>query len=340
MRAQRVTILTDICKSTTSTTTIQDDRIIVLVIGESFSRYHSSLYGYQHNTNPKLEALRDSGELFVFDNVVTPYNATHAVMSQIFSLGEFPNTPLYPSCFKDAGYYTHISENQYNIGASLNFLTDKNLSDIMFDSRKDFKYEYDMTLVDSTEIDTDHALYIFHLKGQHYTYADCYPSDYNHFTPDDYDSKKYSPKQRSIIAHYDNATLYNDYVIASIIDNCREKNACLIYFPDHGEEIFETRDYMGHGDAGNNRHSLDLQIKIPFMMWMSDKFKGSNPDIATKVADNLHIPITTKDVPHLLLGLGGITNDFYDPTRDFLNDRYNKSPRRIVLNSIDYDQQH
>lgn len=258
-------------------------------------------------------------------------------MGQIFSLRDFPNAPLFPACFNSAGYHTHISENQYNIGGPVNFLTDQNLSDIMFCTRKDFHYEYDMTLIDSTEIDTPHSLYIYHLKGQHYTYADCYPKAFSKFKESDYNQQKYNLKQREIIAHYDNATLYNDYVLYNLINKCRNKNVCLIYFPDHGEEIFETRDYMGHGDAGNYRSSIDLQIKIPFMIWLSDRFKSTNPAIADKISNSINTPITTKDIPHVIMGLGGVVNKFYDPTRDFINEKYNKSRHRIVLKSIDYD---
>ena len=39
---------------------------IVVVIGESFNKYHSSLYGYSHNTNPNLLEERRKGNLYVF----------------------------------------------------------------------------------------------------------------------------------------------------------------------------------------------------------------------------------------------------------------------------------
>ena len=42
---------------------------IVLVIGESFTKYHSSLYGYELKTNPCLEKLKQDSLLFVYDNV-------------------------------------------------------------------------------------------------------------------------------------------------------------------------------------------------------------------------------------------------------------------------------
>lgn len=49
---------------------------IVIIIGESFSKKHSSLYNYPLPTNPRLTAMRDSGDLFVFNNAIAPYVQT------------------------------------------------------------------------------------------------------------------------------------------------------------------------------------------------------------------------------------------------------------------------
>lgn len=43
---------------------------LVLVIGESTNRQRMSLYGYERETTPNLDKLRD--QLAIFDNVVTP----------------------------------------------------------------------------------------------------------------------------------------------------------------------------------------------------------------------------------------------------------------------------
>ena len=52
------------------------------------------------------------------------------------------------------------------------------------------------------------------------------------------------------IPHYRNAkknpniyTLYNDYVLKNIIDLFRDKNTVVLYFSDHGEEIYDYRDF-------------------------------------------------------------------------------------------------
>lgn len=73
------------------------------------------------------------------------------------------------------------------------------------------------------------------------------------------------------------------------------------------------------------------------MMWMSDTFIKNHKDVYDKAVANKHIPIITDDVSHTILSLGGIKTSWYNPQRDFLNNKYNRAKRRIVLNSIDYD---
>lgn len=79
---------------------------IVIIIGESFSKHHSSLYGYPLPTNPRLEERLRRGELFVFRDVVSPANLTTSVLSNLFSpasLGSgqsWKDSPLFPALFK------------------------------------------------------------------------------------------------------------------------------------------------------------------------------------------------------------------------------------------------
>lgn len=56
---------------------------LVLVIGESFIKYRSSLYGYLHKTNPLLEKEVKNGNLFVFEDVISPYNTTSESIKSI-----------------------------------------------------------------------------------------------------------------------------------------------------------------------------------------------------------------------------------------------------------------
>lgn len=330
--------VSDICRNVVATKSSNNDPAIIVILGESYSYFHSSLYDYEKATNPLLQNELLQGDLTIFDNVIAPSDHTSAVMKSIFSVGDgISNTPLFPACFKNAGYRTIMYNNQYFIGEGERFfLSDLDISSAMFSARNANGYAFDGNLVAAMNPVDSNSLCIIHLMGQHYGYEDRYPKEFKHFTADDYDKSKYTDRQREFIAHYDNATLYNDYVIDQIIRKHEDKNCILIYFSDHGEEVFECRDYMGHGNAAHSPN-IDLQIKVPFMIWASDKYQQNYPDKMERIKRATNFPITTNDIGHFLLDLADIKTEWLDYRRSFISDQYDTTRHRIVLNSIDYD---
>ena len=78
---------------------------IILVIGESFNKHHSSLYHYKKMTNPLLTKEKEKGNLFVYNNVIAPYNLTSLVIKNVFSTNSIMNNqqwfdmPVFPVIF-------------------------------------------------------------------------------------------------------------------------------------------------------------------------------------------------------------------------------------------------
>ena len=317
----------------------QNPPSIIVVIGESFSLYHSSLYGYSKPTNPKLYQRVKDGSMTVFDNVVSNNDHTGAVVTSVFTGSNNPQDGIimFPTCFRKAGYKTAMLDNQYFVNKGFSWLTDSKLSDIMFDYRNPKKLGLDANLVKAIPEFTDPQMIIVHLFGQHFTYSDRYPSDFKHFTANDY-SKDLSEEEREIIAHYDNCTLYNDYVVDTIIKKFEDKNCLIIYFSDHGEEIYEIDDFMGHGNAAQ-RPTIKYQIRVPMMIWTSEKFDSQYPDVVKRIHESNHKPIITYNILHFLFDIAGIETKCYRPEMSFISENYPASPSRLVLGStIDYDK--
>ena len=338
-RLDEIKQLYTVCKQIPASQDFNDKPNVIVLIGESSSVYHSGLFGYKYNTTPNLKCMEAEGNLLAFDNAVSVDDHTHGVMESVFSLDSlrtnFNNTPLFPAVYKNAKYQTHCYDNQYFVGG-VNFLSDPVLSRLMFTTRNQKGYTYDEELIRTVKVSNAPSLYVIHLMGQHYTYTQRYPQKWDKFQASEYDKIRWSENQRKLIAQYDNATLYNDFVVTSLINKFKNTNSVLIYFSDHGEEVFELRDYNGHGNAA---YSPDLryQIRVPLIMWMSDTYMKNHKDVYDKAVANKHTPIITDDVSHTILSLGGIKTPWYNPHRDFLNSKYNRGKRRIVLNSIDYD---
>ena len=338
-RSDEIKQLYTVCKQIPVSQDFKDKPNVIVLIGESASVYHSGLFGYEYNTTPNLKGMEEEGNLLAFDNAVSVDDHTHGVMESVFSLDSlrtnFNNTPLFPAVYKNVKYQTYCYDNQYFVGG-VNFLSDPFLSRLMFTTRNKKGYTYDEELIHTVKVSNAPSLYVIHLMGQHYTYTQRYPQNWDKFQANEYDKIRWSESQRKLIAQYDNATLYNDFVITSLINKFKNTNSVLIYFSDHGEEVFELRDYNGHGNAA---YSPDLryQIRVPLIVWMSDTYIKNHKDVYDKAVANKHTPIITDDVSHTILSLGGIKTPWYKPQRDFLNSKYNRKKRRIVLNSIDYD---
>ena len=97
-----------------------DSLNVIFILGESYIKWHSSLYGYPLNTTPYLLKEQESGHLFAFTNVITSFNTTSKSVRNIFScnslsLGEPWNTkPLFPAIMKKAGFDVYLWDNQYD----------------------------------------------------------------------------------------------------------------------------------------------------------------------------------------------------------------------------------
>ena len=108
---------------------------------------------------------------------------------------------------------------------------------------------------------------------------------------------------------------------------------------DHGEEVFDYAHRNGRiHDATLSPDCCRHQYEIPFMIWMSDRYRAARPELAAAIARAVDRPYMTDDLPHLLLDLAGLSCRWFDPTRSVVNDRFDASrPRLLRDDKVDYD---
>ena len=331
---------------------------IILILGESFNKSHSSLYGYSIDTNPKLK--KEGDNLFLMNDVVSPSNATASCLRLLFSFSNrendlyWANTPLFPALYKAAGYNVIFLSNQEcqghgkDIWDSMNNCLANDLTiPYLYDYINSSVYKHDIDLIKEYEsiipsIENNlPKLVMFHLLGQHTEYKERYPESETVFTKDNYQHRTdLNEKQKEIVAHYDNATLYNDKVVSSIIDTFRDEDAIIIYLSDHGDEVYDYRDKYGRShESIISKGRAMSQYEVPFMIWVSDKYKETHPDIIKRINDSVDRPFMTDDLPHLMLDLAGIKCDWFEPSRSLINDQYNVNRKRLLEDSKqDYDE--
>lgn len=334
---------------------------IVLIIGESYGKLHSQQYGYFMPTTPRQIKREKSGLLVPFSDVVAPWNLTSFVFKNVFSLhvvgekGEWCNYPLFPSLFRKAGYHVTFITNQflpkakqavYDFSGGF-FLNHPELSEAMFDSRNQQLYRFDRGLLDDydknqQQYNTDHNLIIFHLLGQHVKYNQRFPSDRRHFKAEDYEKKRadLNGKQRNVLADYDNAVLYNDSIVDAIISRFEDKEAIIIYMPDHGEECYEgNRGFICRNHSAAIDYDLaHYEFEIPFWIFCSYKYAAKHPDIYKEIIGAKNRRFMTDALPHMLLYLAGIHTKDYHAEYNILSLQYNEMRPRILKNTTDYDK--
>ncbi|MGI6222667.1 MAG: phosphoethanolamine transferase [Prevotella sp.] len=331
---------------------------IVLIIGESYGRHHSQLYGYRMPTNPRQKKLMRRGELIRFSDVVTPWNLTSYVFKNVLSMhvfgqeGEWCDYPLIPQLFRKAGYHVTFLTNQflpkpkeelYDFSGGF-FLNNSTLSKLEFDTRNTQLHKFDEGLIKEYEqlkrYDTAHNLTIFHLLGLHVKYRDRYPADRRRFTADDYEwRKELSKGQRSTLADYDNAVLYNDSIVTAIIHQFVNDDAIVIYMPDHGEECYEeNRGFICRLHSARIDYKLArYEFEIPFWVWGSQKFRQRHNQLWQTVRAARDRKWMIDALPYMMLHLAGIYTPLYHPEYDLLSPQYNEDRPRLLKNSVDYD---
>jgi len=174
----------------------------------------------------------------------------------------------------------------------------------------------------SSENNKDKIVFI-HLVGSHTEYSERYTKEYSYFNnkiiPIPY-GKDLCSNQKKIIDEYDNSVRYNDHIIATIIELVKAQceYSWVLYFSDHGDELFEYRDMFGHQGMKFSKYMCE----IPFILWVSDKYKAANRELFTKLPGYLNRAYSTEDVIHTISSLSKLKYaDFY-PSRSILSDSF------------------
>ena len=336
-----------------------DSLTIIVVIGESYNKYRSSLYGYDLDTTPYQCEERNRGNLYAFNKVKAPHNMTSIVLKNVLCCNniheqeQWYDYPYFPAIFKKAGYEVWFWDNQYKWDPdaawafTLNsVLFNERIQQLSYTAINDSGAPYDGGLISDFENKTkgklgNRNLIIFHLGGQHFLASNQYPQEpqYQVFTAKDVKDKAsyLNEESRERIAEYANATRYNDAVIRQIMDLVKNQKALLVYFPDHGEEVYDYRDFYGRKLLATDPITPDLikyQIEIPFVVWCSDKWKNSHETEWTTIGEAINREFSTDNVCHLLFRLAGIKTKVYQSERDLFSPEFipqNKKYNMLAL---------
>ncbi|UVM47835.1 phosphoethanolamine transferase CptA [Pseudomonas sp. B21-015] len=311
---------------------------LVLVIGESTNRQRMSLYGYPRETTPELDKLKD--QLAVFDNVITPRPYTIEALQQVLTFADEENPDLYlttpslVSMMKQAGYKTFWITNQQTMTKRNTMLTtfseqadeqvylnnNRNQNAAQYDG--DVIEPFNKALADAAP----RKLIVVHLLGTHMSYQYRYPSTFNKFTDRKGVPDGVRDDQVPTYNSYDNAVLYNDFVVSSLIKDYAkaDPNGFLLYLSDHGEDVFDSAD---HNTLGRNENKPTAPMyTIPFMAWASPKWRENHD---WSFAADLGRPYSSSQLIHTWADLAGLNFDELDRSKSLVSDSFKPRPLMI-----------
>jgi heptose-I-phosphate ethanolaminephosphotransferase len=323
-------------------------KTIVLVIGESESRRHMSLYGYNRQTTPLLEARTD---IYALNNVITPFsNTVNCVLSSLSEARSEKHDSLVNytdiiDVFHSAGFKTYWLSNQPPTGVWENFIAHlaRKADDYTFVNQsgntsfeatyiKSFDEKLFNPFQEALEDSAHNKLIVLHLMGNHTSYSKRYPEAYQKFSGEgEVDGTQ---------AHYDNSVLYNDYVVNSLLNHLEKTTtkqgviSSAIYLSDHGENVYDENGNCGHDYSSKIPKS---NVEIPFVVWFSPKFIAAYPHKSNILSKRINTPYMSDDLFHSLLDLGEISYDQFYPERSIFNSNFDDKRSRILETKENYD---
>jgi len=314
--------------------------LFVVLIGESASTCHQSLYGYHRPTTPLMDSTR--AELDIFTDIVTSDTHTAGSLQKALTFASHEHPEYYTSrpdiveLFNAAGFETY-------------WITNQGILDRWRGSYAIFAREADhlvnvgvaqqpdgIVLPALNEALTDtvnrNKIIFIHLMGNHHYYHSRYTPEFQRFDHkalNDLNKDYYTPHSRKATDDYDNSILYGDYIFNSVREQLKatEKSACLLFFSDHGEEVYDFRDASGHLLT----NIYFCQARVPFVLWRSDEYKMQMPEIVIDTARSY----STEDLIYSISTLCGLHYSDYEPRKSLFTKEYS-SPQKRIIGKEDY----
>lgn len=309
---------------------VRRPKVVVLVLGETARAANFSLLSYERNTNPELAKL----DIAVFNHVTACGTSTAVSLPCMFSVYGRENydekrikqSETLLDVLARAGVQVRWRDNQSGCkgvcdGPGIDYLK----------LDQSFAPEYcegdeclDEILVKSLQAELRSierpTLLVLHMMGNHGpAYYKRYPQAFRRFQPECRDAELGHCTREAVVNSYDNAILYTDHVLSSLIgvlaDARHQLDTTMLYVSDHGESLGEGGLYL-HGMP----YALApaVQKQVPMILWDSlpaAKSQGAN---AACLNQQRTQAVSHDHLFHTLLGLFDVATAIYRADRDLL----------------------
>ena len=337
----------------------------IVVIGESASRHHMSLYGYGRATDPRMVALSSQDSLVAFDNVnaidggttkslvhalsfkdqFTPFSTFKFSAVDVFNAAKFKTywfsnnavMLFYDTILQSLSRNAAVRKFTEARNADLTSLVNTNEGDIVMSRDRKTKTEETLTFdtallpwVEEALSSKENKKIIFvHLKGSHIFYWYRFPNAFEKFKGrEGIPPKSFMLDDDNVkmINDYDNSIYYTDFILDELVKKLKatEGESWLLYFSDHGEELYDFRHIAGRDPGNLSKYMLD----VPFMVWFSKDYQKTRDTEGLR--GHTDRPFDLDSLIYAIMDLANLKTDLLDKSRSIFSDKY-KVPARMIV---------
>ncbi len=284
----------------------EDEReLYILIVGETARADNWQLLGYGRPTNPRLSKREG---VYASAGAYSESNTTHKSVPMLLGpvdarnfKDEIYRVKSIVTAFKEAGFKTAFLSNQrynhsfidyYAFESDTTFFIKERATGLSLDTNKKPDSEL-LPLLDQIIARGDRKqLVVLHTYGSHFNYIDRYSKEDALFVPCDYDNASRENRDKLINA-YDNTIVATDRLIDDCISRIERLDSVaggVLYTSDHGEDIFDSNTgRFLHASP----HPTLMQIHVPFVAWLSDRYREEYPAKAEALGVNMGKFIST-----------------------------------------------
>lgn len=313
------------------------DGLYVLVIGESLTRDHMNVYGYQRETTPFQSGAISDPHYEFFNHAYSCYTQTVQVLTEALTEKNQYNDISLVDAYsvvdlaREAGFRTTWISNQSRYGVwdtpigAIGSACDDQYWINQYVGTDVVTKDYDTALIPylkKVNPENRRQLVVIHLMGSHVSYWDRYPSEFYRWPVG---TGKTRSTEEIMVDEYDNSVLFNDYVLESIMNEATNVLHAdgVLYFSDHGEQVTER--------PGHNADQFDYtMVHIPFWVYLSDHYRALYPEKVRLMDERRNMPFSNDMLYDTFMGIMGLTAAHYDPKADLFAPEFDKDVTTLM----------
>lgn len=293
---------------------------VIMVIGESASRYFMSAYRETKRDNsPWMRTRATDKDFILYRHAYASWGQTVPSLERAlteknqYNNKEFHDSLTVIDLARKAGYETWWISGQGTIDTADTPIT-------LVAKTADHSYWLEDTLIGTTEKKYDGDLLpylkqvdpaknnfiVLHIMGSHDNFINRYPPEFTRWK---------DPEEKDRMDEYDNSLAYTDKFLQDVhaygVQNLNLQ--AMLYFSDHGLNPIRKR----HPELSDF-----ISLRIPMLLYLSPEYRKLYPETVAALQSHAESYFTNDLIYEMVAGILNIKSNHYDETNSLASPRY------------------